>query len=43
MSLITKMIAQADDEVRYLTPGELDQITIAIFKKDRNLVLLQEN
>ena len=37
MSLITKMIAKADDEVRYLTPGELDQITIFLENSDRRL------
>jgi allophycocyanin alpha subunit len=41
MSTITKMILQADDEARYLTPGELEQIEIFIKSSDRRLQLAQ--
>jgi allophycocyanin alpha subunit len=41
MSIVTKMILQADDEVRYLTPGELEQINIFIKSSDRRLKLAQ--
>lgn len=37
MSIITKMILKADDEVRYLTPGELEQIEIFIKSSDRRI------
>ena len=41
MSIITKMILKADDEVRYLTPGELEQIEIFIKSSDRRIQLAQ--
>jgi allophycocyanin alpha subunit len=41
MSVITKMIVKADDEVRYLTPGELEQIEIFIKSSDRRIQLAQ--
>lgn len=41
MSTITKMILQADDEARYFTPGELEQIKIFIKSSDRRLQLAQ--
>jgi allophycocyanin alpha subunit len=41
MSIVTKMILQADDQVRYLTPGELEQIDIFIKSSDRRLKLAQ--
>jgi allophycocyanin alpha subunit len=41
MSTITKMILQADDQARYLTPGELEQIKIFIESSDRRLQLAQ--
>ncbi|BAZ69724.1 MAG: allophycocyanin [Pelatocladus maniniholoensis HA4357-MV3] len=41
MSIITKMIVNADAEVRYLTPGELDQIKIFVGSSERRLRLVQ--
>ncbi len=41
MSIITKMILNADAEVRYLTPGELDQINIFVKSSQRRLQLVQ--
>ncbi|NWF58388.1 MAG: allophycocyanin [Fischerella sp.] len=41
MSIITKMIVNADAEVRYLTPGELDQIKIFVKSSERRLRLVQ--
>jgi allophycocyanin alpha subunit len=41
MSIITKMIVNADAEVRYLTPGELDQINIFVRSSERRLRLVQ--
>jgi allophycocyanin alpha subunit len=41
MSIVTKMIVKADDEVRYLTPGELEQIEIFIQSSDRRIQLAQ--
>ena len=41
MSIITKMILKADDEVRYLTLGELEQIEIFIKSSDRRIQLAQ--
>jgi allophycocyanin alpha subunit len=41
MSIITKMIVNADAEVRYLSPGELDQIKIYIKSSERRLRLVQ--
>lgn len=41
MSIITKMIVNADAEVRYLTPGELEQIGIFVMNSDRRLRLVK--
>lgn len=41
MSIITKMILNADAEVRYLTPGELDQINIFVKSSEHRLQLVQ--
>ncbi|MBD2356083.1 allophycocyanin [Tolypothrix sp. FACHB-123] len=41
MSIITKMILNADAEVRYLTPGELDQINIFVKSSQRRLHLVE--
>jgi allophycocyanin alpha subunit len=41
MSIVTKIILQTDDQVRYLTPGELEQIDIFIKSSDRRLKLAQ--
>lgn len=41
MSIITKMILNADAEIRYLTPGELDQINIFVKSSERRLNLVQ--
>ncbi|MEH1869793.1 MAG: allophycocyanin [Nostoc sp.] len=41
MSIITKMIVNADAEVRYLSPGELDQIKNFISNGERRLRLVQ--
>jgi allophycocyanin alpha subunit len=41
MSIITKMIVNADAEVRYLTPGELKQIDMFIKSSDRRLRLVK--
>lgn len=41
MSIITKMITNADAEIRYFTPGEIDQIKIFIKSGERRLLLVQ--
>lgn len=41
MSIITKMIVNADAEVRYLTPGELKQLDMFIQSSDRRLRLVK--
>ncbi|MBW4591191.1 allophycocyanin [Aetokthonos hydrillicola Thurmond2011] len=41
MSIITKMILNADAEIRYLTPGELDQINMFVKSSERRLSLVQ--
>jgi|SRR5579883_916291 len=41
MSIITKIILNADAEVRYLTPGELDQINIFVKSSQRRLQLVE--
>lgn len=41
MSIIKKMIENADTEVRYLTPGELEQIKIFVKSSERRLQLVQ--
>jgi allophycocyanin alpha subunit len=41
MSFITKMIVKADNEVRYLTPGELEQINVFIKSGDRRLQIVK--
>lgn len=41
MSMITKMIVNADAQVRYLTPGELEQIKIFVKSGERRLQLVQ--
>ncbi len=41
MSVITKMIVNADAEVRYLTPGELEQISMFVSSSDRRLRLVK--
>ncbi|BAY21921.1 allophycocyanin alpha chain 2 [Calothrix sp. NIES-2100] len=41
MSIITKIIVNADAEVRYFTPGELEQIKIFVKSSERRLRLVQ--
>lgn len=41
MSVITKMIVNADAEVRYLSPGELEQIKIFVKSSERRLHIVQ--
>jgi allophycocyanin alpha subunit len=41
MSIIKKMIANADAEVRYLSPGELDQIKLFMRSSECRLHLVQ--
>lgn len=41
MSFITKMIVNADAEIRYLTPGELQQISLFVSSSDRRLKLVK--
>ncbi|AFZ00195.1 phycocyanin [Calothrix sp. PCC 6303] len=41
MSIIKKMIANADAEVRYLQPGEIDQIRVFMKSSERRLHLVQ--
>lgn len=41
MSIIAKMIVNADAEIRYLSPGELEQIAIFIASGDRRLRVVQ--
>ncbi|AKG20383.1 allophycocyanin [Calothrix sp. 336/3] len=41
MSIITKMIVNADAEVRYFTPGEMEQIKIFVQSSDRRLHLVK--
>lgn len=41
MSIIKKMIVNADAEVRYLSPGELEQIKIFARSRERRLHLVQ--
>ncbi|MBD2497275.1 allophycocyanin [Nostoc sp. FACHB-280] len=41
MTIITKMILNADADVRYLTPGELDQIKIFVKGSQRRLQLVE--
>lgn len=41
MSIITKMIVNADAEVRYPTPGELEQIKLFVQSGDRRVRLVQ--
>ncbi len=41
MSIIKKMIVNADAEVRYLSPGELEQIKIFASSSERRLRLVQ--
>jgi allophycocyanin alpha subunit len=41
MSIITKMILNADAEVRYFTPKELDQINIFVKSSQRRLQLVE--
>ncbi|WP_392534769.1 allophycocyanin [Nostoc sp. C117] len=41
MSVITKMIVNADDEVRYLSPGELEQIKMFVTSSERRLRVVQ--
>ena len=41
MSIITKMITNADAEVRYFTPGEIEQIKIFVKSGERRILLVQ--
>src|SRR3569832_1524877 len=41
MSILMKLIVNADAEVRYLTPGELEQIKSFVMNGDRRLRLAQ--
>lgn len=41
MSIIKKLIVNADAESRYLTPGEMDQIKGFVMSSDRRLRLVQ--
>lgn len=41
MSLIKKLIVNADAECRYLTPGEMDQIKEFMIRSDRRLRLVK--
>lgn len=41
MSIVTKMIVNADAEVRYPTPGELDQLKLFVKGGDRRVRLAQ--
>lgn len=41
MSIIKKLLANADAESRYLTPGELDQIKSFVMSGDRRLHLVK--
>ena len=41
MSIITKIIVGADAEVRYFTPGELEQIKVFVKSSERRLQLVQ--
>lgn len=41
MSMITKMIVNADAQVRYLTPGELEQIKMFVKSSERRLQIVQ--
>lgn len=41
MSVITKLIVNADAECRYLTPGEMDQIKSFMMSSDRRLRLVK--
>ncbi|MBF2064851.1 MAG: allophycocyanin [Calothrix sp. C42_A2020_038] len=41
MSIIIKMIVNADAEVRYFTPGEMEQIKLFINNSERRLRLVQ--
>jgi allophycocyanin alpha subunit len=41
MSIITKMIVNADAEVRYFTPGEMEQIKLFVKSSSRRLRLVE--
>ncbi len=41
MSIITKIIVNADAEIRYLTPGELEQINLFVKSSDRRLRIVK--
>jgi allophycocyanin alpha subunit len=41
MSIIKKLIVDADAESRYLTPGEMDQIKLFVLSGDRRLRLVR--
>lgn len=41
MSVITKLIVNADAECRYLTPGEMDQIKSFMMSSDRRLQVVK--
>ncbi len=41
MSIIKKLIVNADAESRYLTPGEMDQIKSFVMSGDRRLRLVK--
>lgn len=41
MSVITKIIINADADIRYLTPGELEEINLFIKSSDRRLKIVK--
>ncbi|BAY82687.1 allophycocyanin alpha chain 2 [Calothrix parasitica NIES-267] len=41
MSIITKIIVNADAEIRYLTPGELEEINLFVKSSDRRLRIVK--
>lgn len=41
MSVITKIIINADADIRYLTPGELEQINLFVKSSDRRLRIVK--
>jgi allophycocyanin alpha subunit len=41
MSIITKIIINADADIRYLTPGELEEINLFIKSSDRRLRIVK--
>ena len=41
MSIITKIIINADADIRYLTPGELEEINLFVKSSDRRLKIVK--